>query len=431
MFLFTYIIKTRDHIHCNENNTTTTTNTNSNNTTTNPFDTPTPVNRNNNVVANNNTNINKTDPQPNGSQPTIFRAYQLKDPGMNNITASTILYPEGWEVEGGLVRTGPRYFNVPFIVDLKFTAPDGRQAHFMPSMSFEFDHNNPGQEFTPTNGGSFYLPLPESPGKFIMDMAAKNPAPGVSNLRLISEQTIPELTEKLRQNNAMMFQSVEQNNRQSAQLGQMSGYYYQQAYDTQATAIKLQYTEDGKQYEQAVLMTWSYMLNVTNGQVSSGFWSIGLMRSARGPVGTDYINDPQIMAVFQTARNNPAWEAEMQKHWQEMARIRAKGAADRQASWAAHNRKMQQINNETSEIISQGYKNREAIRDAGYAKQIDSIHEVSPYRMPDGTTMKIPDYYDNVHTDGTGRFILSNDFKYNPNRDLNLPGTWTKIEPMR
>ncbi|MBB6429470.1 hypothetical protein [Algisphaera agarilytica] len=365
-------------------------------------------------------------PASNANTPTVFRKHQVTDPGLNGMVAKTILVPEDWKIEGGITRGSNMMWNNPFFHDVMYSAPDGRQLHFFPSLAFEFSAQamqQGAQLFQPINGNLFY-PLPETPGSWLMELAKNNPDPDVSNLRLISEEPEPEFAKLLQQQSALMYQSAQQLSETGAQLGMGA------AFDTQATVVKIQYVENGIELEESVLIAWQYFVNFSQGQLTSGTWAVPLMISMRGPVGTDYMKDPELMTVMQSMRINPQWQAEMNRYWQQLAKIRADGQAQRNRDWQAHNAKMQQYREDTNAIIAGGYATRSAIRDAGDAKTIDSIREVTPYEIG-GQTVKIPDYYDNVHTDGTGRYILSNDFNYNPNRDLNLSGNWTKVDPQR
>lgn len=368
-------------------------------------------------------------PTPNpasANTPTVFVQHKITDSKYNNMVATTVLYPENWKVDGGITRLPDAYYSVAFLADIKFTAPDGRAVHFFPTLSFEFGGQGQGQSpqlFSPTGDGNMYYPLPESPGQWIMDLAKQQPDPTVSNLKLVSEEPEPALTKQLQQQSAQLYQMIQDGKYMAQQTGVGT------AYDTQATVIVLRYTQDGIELEETILVAWNYFLNLWNGQVTGGAWGVPLMVSMRGPVGSDYMMDPELMAIFHSVRPNPQWLQKQQAYWQELARIRKKGADDRNRDWQIHNAKMQQINNETNAIIAGGHANRTAIRDAGHAKQMDSVREVTPYELPGGETVKIPDYYDNVHTDGAGRFILSNDMNYNPNRDLNLSGSWTEVAP--
>ena len=356
----------------------------------------------------------------------VMREHPLHDPGMNNIVASTVLVPEGWVLEGGVIRPSSQLYNMPVVSDVKISAPDGRAVHFFPGYSFEFNHASAGQAMQPTLGGNLYLPLPESPGQWLMQMAQRNPDPTVSDLQLISEEVVPDLTQQLRQQSAQMYQIVEQGNRSSASMG------FGQEFDTQATKLVLTYKQNGKALEESVLITWQYLILIQQGQISSGSWSINLMRSFRGPVGTNYLADPVLSAIVQSIRTNPVWEAEMQRYWQQLARIKHKGASDRMASWQDHNRKMQKINSDINDIIIGGYKERSAGSDRLQEQYVDSIREETPYTTPSGETVKLPSFYEQVYTDGKGTYILNNDALYNPNTDSTVNNVnWDRIEAQR
>ena len=356
---------------------------------------------------------------------TVFREHKITDPGMNDLVAATVLVPEGWAVEGGLTRNPPQLYSMPVAVDVKFTAPDGRRVRFFPSLSFEFGGQG-GQPFSATLGGNLYLPLPASPGQWLVEMARISPEPGVTDVRLVSETMDPDLTAQLRQQNAQLFQMIEQNRAMGAQVGVGTEF------DMQATKIVLTYTHDRRDYEETFLMTWQYMASTFQGQPTGGNWSIMLMRSARGPIGTDYLNDPELMTILRSAQNNPAWDAEMGKYWAELTRIRNQGNQDRMAiNQRAHEQRMQTIR-ETGDIITQGWRDRSARQDAAHERFIDTIHEVTPYQTPAGETVKLPSFYEHVYTDGNGRYLLNNSSLYDPNTDPNLnQQTWQRIEPTR
>ena len=356
---------------------------------------------------------------------TVFREHRLTDPGMNGQVAATLLVPEGWQVQGGLSRSNQLY-SMPVIADVKVTAPDGRQVRFYPSLTFDFNHASPRAPLQPTLDGNLYLPLPESPGRWFLDMARRNPAPSISGLELVAESEVPDLTAQLRQRSAGLMQVLADGNRMTAGMG------FQTRFDTQATRLDLRYVEDGRALEATVVMSWQYQVLVRQGQAVSGSWAILQMRSIRGPAGSNFLEDPVMAAILASVRTDPAWEAEMSRYWAELARIRQRGQQQRQAQFAAHNRRMREINEEIGNIIVGGYQRREAIRDAGHAKFIDAIREVTPYTTPGGETVKLPSFYDHVHTDNNGRYILHNDAGYEPNRDRAVNGVrWERIEPQR
>ncbi len=179
-------------------------------------------------------------------------------------------------------------------------------------------------------------------------------------------------------------------------------------------------------------MTWQYLVTVQQGQVLSGTWSINRMRSFRGTPASNYLDDPVLAAIVQSVRANPAWEAEMARYGNELARLRQEGASDRAASWQQHQRKMQQINGQISDIIAGGYQRRSAIQDGMQRRRVDAIHEETAYATPSGGTVKLPSFYDHVYTNGNGTCLLNNDARYDPNIDTAVNGqNWQRIEAQR
>jgi len=357
---------------------------------------------------------------------TVFKEHQITDPGMNNIVATTVLVPEGWQVEGGMTRPAPQFFNMPVMLDIKFTAPDGRQVRQFPTYRFEYNYQRPQEHFSPTMSGNMYLPLFESMGSWMLEMIRLFPDEAVSKVRLIEEQALPEITDTIRRASAQLYQMASQ----SKSMGMQTGIYFD--FDAQATRVVLQYEQDGQKLEESILLVWQSLVNYVYGQPSGGTWGINQMYSLRGPVGSDYLNDPQMMAILHSARPNPVWVNEMQKHWAEMARIRNKGAQQRrQQSYAAHQKRMQTLN-ETSDIIANGWKSRSQMSDAGHSAYIDSIHEVTPYQTPAGKTVKLPSFYKHVYTDSNGHYLLNNDPNYQPNTDPAVnQREWQRIPQMR
>lgn len=370
------------------------------------------------------TSAQATDQRERLSEPVVMRKHSITDPGMNNAVANTILIPKGWTTEGGMIRPAPQLYSMPVLVDFKVKAPDGRQIHFFPSLIFQFDFaNGGGQNMQPTLEGNIYLPLPESPGQWLMDMAQLNPDPTINNLQLVSEEVVPDLTQQLQQMRAANYQQAQQSSQNNAWMG------LQTAYDTQATKVVITYTQNGQPFEETLFIVWQYNVDLKQGQLAWGMWSIDMMRSLRGKPGTDYLNDPVMAAVIKSIQTNPAWQQEMNKYWAELARIRHKGAVQRNKDWQAHNQKMQSINNDINNIIVGGHANRTAIRDAGYAKSIDAIRDETAYTNTAGETVKLPSFYDHVYSDGNGNYLLHNDALYEPNADpAHSAHNWQRIE---
>ncbi len=355
----------------------------------------------------------------------VMKEHRITDPGMNNMLISTLLIPEGWEKKGGATRPINQLFNMPVIIDFTVTAPDGRTARFFPSFSFEFNHRSPGQTLKPTQRGNLYFPLPDSPGQWISEMATLNPDPDVSNFRVVSEVNLPEITKRLRQQNAQRFQSVVQLNQTTAQMG------FGSEFDTQATKVVLQYNKGGKTIEVTIVLTWQYEVMINQGQMTQGTWGVMLMQAIGGPVGTNYIDDPALNAIFRSVRNNPKWLAEMNKYWAELARIRHKGNMDRIRTAGKISQIQAEGANAVNDIMMKGWRAGNASSDRMQSKTINAIQEQTVYQTPAGESVTLPSFYDHVYTDGNDRYLLHNDALYEPNSDPTMnTQNWQKIKAL-
>ncbi|MFA7554162.1 MAG: hypothetical protein WCY88_07925 [Spongiibacteraceae bacterium] len=358
----------------------------------------------------------------------IFREHTITDSGMNNIVISTVLVPEGWTLKGGATRTGGGLFNMPVLIDVAITAPDERGIHFFPSLSFEFNYQqgNIANKLQPLQTGNLYYPLPESPGRWIIDLASLNPAEGVTNLRLVTEEDIPEISALLRRQYATRYQSTAQLNQTTASMG------FSSEFDTQATKAVIQYNKNGSTIEETVVITWLYNIMIKQGRITQGSWSVLSMQSMSGPVGTNYLEDPALNAIYQSVRINPVWTAEMNKYWVQLANIKHKGNMAAINSAAKISQIQANAANDVSNIIMKGWSSRNASSDRIQAATVDSVWEQTIYSAPGGEAVKLPSFYDHVYTDGNGRYLLHNDTFYNPNRDSNLNGSnWERIEARR
>jgi len=357
------------------------------------------------------------------SNTQIFKEHRVTDPGMNNTLISTLLVPENWKVEGGATRTNNMLWNMPVLIDLSITAPDGRNVRFLPSFAFEFNHQSPGQKLQPTRTGSLYFPLPKSPGAWLLEMSKIDPAPGVTKLRLISEQDIPDMTKMLRKQNALRYQSIAQLNQTTHSMG------FGSKFETRASKIVLQYEKDNKKLEDTIVMTWQYEIMINQGRVTQGSWNIMFMQGIGGPAGTDYLNDPELNTIFQSVRNNPIWIKEMNKYWMQLANIKHKGNMDAIRTAGKISRIQTEGANAVNDIMMKGWRSNNAIKDKQQTKTINTIHDQTIYQTPTGESVTLPSFYKNAYTDGNGRYLLHNDSLYEPNQDPALNNqTWQRIQ---
>jgi len=203
------------------------------------------------------------------------------------------------------------------------------------------------------------------------------------------------------------------------------------SFDARALDLVCRYEKGGRRLEETLQANWWALTFGMQGQVVGGTWSVGDLVSLRGPVGTDYTSDPELLAVLRSLRRDPAWEAEMSRHFAKMAAIRHRGnMARRNQAFQAHQQRMQSMQH-TSDLMFEGWKRRSAIDDASHSRRIQAIHGVQSYALPSGEQVELPSVYDHVYTDGDGRYLLGDDATFDPNTVAGEAGRWTRIEPAR
>ena len=348
----------------------------------------------------------------------IFTKYQIHDTGPGGMLAYQGLVPKGWEAEGLITRPSPQAFNNPFLLDFSVKAPDGRGVTFFPTMTFEHNAGAQAQIFSPTQQGNLYFEKPSKISDWILQLVQISPDPEVSNFKLISDEPEPTLTKQMRDFNAPLYQSIQEGAYLAAQTG--TGM----TFDAEARVITVQYLWRGIQLEEKILIGWQYMDANVNGQFYTGTWSVPIFISNRGPVGTDYLNDPTLATVMSSFAATPQWTKSMNDYWAEINRIRTNGRKTDQVNFTAHQQKMRQINGEINDIIVGGYESRSAIQEQGFRKSINTISEVTAYDDGSGSTVELPSFYEHAYTDGLGNYTLTNDHFFDP---ASLQGDWQAI----
>lgn len=120
-------------------------------------------------------------------------------------------------------------------------------------------------------------------------------------------------------------------------------------------------------------------------------------------------------AIRKTLAIDPAWQARMNGHNNAMAATDARGASDRAAIRAEANRA-------TSDMINQGWRDRQASQDRLHEQRIRQIREETQYANPDGSRVNLPSHYSNAWQTQGGNYIMGNG-SFDPNRDLGIGAT--------
>jgi len=365
--------------------------------------------------------------QPSGSAAVYMEKAVLPDPARNQMPAMEVLVPKGWELEGSVQAVAPAYSMIPYLADITVKAPDKRAVRFYGLNEFGYADGVHLQPFTPYQGRPF-MPLFPSLGDWWQFVVRVAPHPDYSDVRIIGEERLPELSKLVQQQLAPLYQSTRQENMQLAMAGE------RKTFDVHARKLVLQYKDRGVPVEATVFATVRHAIYYrANGLIRAAMWNLDNMYAVAGPVGSDYLNDPVLAAIVRSKRNLPEWDAAIQQWYlmknrqivrEGQARI---AAAARQAA-ASHTAKSDDI----LDMSFNSWKRRNDMNRSGHSASINAIHGQTTFANPSGGTVNLPSYYQNVYTDQLGNYVLHNDANYQINTDPAFNGReWTRVEPVR
>ena len=353
------------------------------------------------------------------AEQVILKPQTFNNPLSANMPCHSVLVPRGWAAEGGAFWPGAQLFGIRPSQSVKVTAPDGRRVHVGPSITCADFRPSPqamqfGQQ-RPAEGqidqGLPIIHMPDDLQQWQAWMAHKTlprERPGASDIQ-VRVTIVPELTQLMHRQLAPLAQQQQQLNVQAQQLGLAMQHFV----DGAVLAFECRYAQDGRVWDELVVMGVAYMGTRSDAGTQLR-WGIEPNVAYRAPAGELEKAMPLLMTIANSVRPTPQWAQMKADHVAAMNRIALKGAADR-------SRIIAQSNAEISQIINDGFRNRQAIQDRTHEKVINAIREVENYTVPGSTTqVQLPSHYNHVFSNGNGEYILTNDANYNPNTDPNV-----------
>jgi hypothetical protein len=284
--------------------------------------------------------------------------------------AMELLLPKGWEIEGGVQQAPPAYSMIPYMADITVKAPDKRAVRFYGILEFGYADGIQLQSFTPYQGRPF-MPLFSSLGDFWKHLVRVAPHPDYTDVRIVKEERLPELTRMVQDQLSSLYRSAEQENMQLQMTGQ------RKSFDVHARKLVIQYKDKGVPVEATIFATVRHAIYYNpGGSIRAAMWNLDNMYAVAGPVGTDYLNDPVLAAIVRSKRNNPDWNATVQqwylmKNRQIVREGRARiAAAARQAATVQTSK-----SDDILDMSFNSWKRRNEMNSAGHSSTINSIHE--------------------------------------------------------
>ena len=227
------------------------------------------------------------------------------------------------------------------------------------------------------------------------------------------------LTPDVRVNN-LRFERPESLDQIVSQFDQMTKMMMQGVGNGHADGViaRGQVTAEGRTHDLTLLMitmhTVSAMPDGWGGQMWTSNTGVLIAIGMTTPVGESADHILAFNMIVGSLAYNPDWQRQTNAWW---AR---KNRSDRE-HFAEMSRINTETNNEIMDIITTGHREREAIRDEGFQRQIEGIRETGTWQASDGR-VELPDSHNHVWELDDGTFVLTDDEFFNPNRDLSVGG---------
>ena len=220
-----------------------------------------------------------------GDSPILFHRYTDKTEN-----AFTILVPDGWQTEGGILRVDPsaaggaaQSLEAKFDFTVKRDAAGSVMLRWVPHIYYVDMRFSPaGSMFPPGSnyGGMMVMPL-QSPQQFAEQMVFPYLHPAASAAQRMDEQRLPGL--------ARVYQKLFDEG-----IGKSLGGFLQIRYD--AAHVTMEYDEGGVRYRERIVV-----VTEDRGQAAAGQWCNRLTVVARAPAA----EFDQLAAAWRSRDDHP------------------------------------------------------------------------------------------------------------------------------
>lgn len=205
----------------------------------------------------------------------------------------------------------------------------------------------------------------------------------------------------------------------------------QSSHDAMVIAVNSTYRDGGRDWQQ--LNVFTLELSQLNSQFGHyGFWGVKNAMSMRAPRGRLDAMMPAFMAVANSLQLTPQWAQKLVNTKLAIMKINHQTVMSVIQGQMQIAQTMYRANQEVSDYINQGYRQRQSAQDAGQRDFIHYVHDTQEYADPRANTnVALPTQYERVFSNGQGEYILTNDLSFEPGRQAELTVDWSQIQRVR
>jgi hypothetical protein len=322
-----------------------------------------------------------------------FTRLSVKDPGINNIEAVSILIPAGWKAEGG-VQWFPDYSILANLL-MRISDPQtGAAIEFLPIQNFTWLTQMVVQMQPGTNylGNILWQPIADV-SQFIQFFYMPKTLRHLQGARVVARDDLPKLAAEV-----------------ARSFGGQS--------TVKSARIRYEYQLGGRPWEEIVYCTLVY----TNWQMGT-FWSVHSAYSFRAPKGQLDRLTPLMNTTVSSALLSPEWYGGymyVQKLFQDRMNQSIKNAAAISATITRNSEEIRRM-------FSESYRQRSESQDRISRSYSEYIRGVETYRNPyEDRPIQLPSGYNGVWVNRSGEYLLSNQSGFNPNEGSTTE--WRRME---
>ncbi len=347
---------------------------------------------------------------PDGPAQLQLGQVTLRDAAVGDIESHTLLVPQGWDLQGGPVWT-PQTFRSFSHLDLRLTAPDGREVSVYPGMMYSYVQADAMPLLEPggIDSGTILMPIPASIEEYVTEILLPQQRPGARDAHVVEVADRPEARQMLED---MFRPTVE------AALGSDQMMGTQTGINLVATQVRVAYVEDGNSWEEDLYLEGTVQQTLSSdpylGNMLQELWWIGDVSGVRAAAGSLDQAKPLLEPIRLSIRQTPGYAALISELNARLLRDEADALRKAREIWTDNQDEI--LRSHESSVAAQQESSDQAHHDF-----LNSIKEVEDYETPDGGTVSLPAFYDRVLTNGDGDYVLTNDALFEP-------ADWTEIE---
>jgi len=330
-----------------------------------------------------------------------YRSVSFTDTQGIGTKAFSMLVPTDWNSEGNInwILDTPA---MPVAGDFRAWNPEGfEEFHLFPNQPFFWSDNPMIQQTFPTGSRYFgaVVRSPLGPIEALKEIAIPKFRTGVQNLKVISQQELPELSKSFQTGKDPATGVIT-----SAEVGK----------------IRVEYTLNGVQMEDemyCIIQSQDIPVQTVYGLTRNINWYITYVESFRAEKGKLDSQSNTFQTVSYFARTDVNWL----NKYNQIVNYLIQRQIQQIQSLGQLSSIVSQTSNDVSDANFDAWQQDQNIKDQMADDFSNSILGIQSYQNPvDGTTVELPSGYSNAWTNNLGEYILSDSPSYNPNTESNL-----------